>query len=125
MTDDPGNPYLDFLKKYNPIPVTGHGVEHFFKALAFNRIIMSNSTFCWWFTFISAAKEIYLPIINGNRMGSWNLMDLSHIDLRLDWPEVTHVYNIPNWGNPCPGPTEQEKTEANNFGKYSKTLFLP
>ena len=125
MTDDPRNPYLNFLKKYNPIPITGHGSEHFFKALAFNRIIMSNSTFCWWFTFVSSAKEIYLPIINGNRMGSWNLADLSHIDLRLDWPEVTHVYNISNWGNPCPGPTEQEKVEALAFGKYSKTMFLP
>jgi len=125
MTDDPGNQYLDIFKKYNPIMVSGWGVEHFFKALGFKKIVMSNSTFCWWFTFISDAKEIYFPMINGNRCGSWCLQHLPAIDLRLDWPEVTHVYNIPNWGpNPCPGPTNAERTEALAFGVKSKTLFL-
>ncbi len=124
MTDDPDNSYLDIFKKYNPIPITGYGIEHFFKAISFKRIVMSNSTFCWWFTFVSDAKEIYFPMINGNRCGSWCLQHLPAIDLRLDWPEVTHVYNIPNWGNPLPGPTDQEKAEALTFGKKSKTLFL-
>jgi len=125
MTDDPGNPYLDIFNKYDPILVTGYGVEHFFKALAFKRIVMSNSTFCWWFTFVSDAKEIYFPMINGNRCGSWCLGHLPSIDLRLDWPEVTHVYNIPNWGSPLPGPTDQERAEALSFSKYSKIVFLP
>lgn len=125
MTDDPTNPYLNVFNKYSPILVTGHGVEHFFKALAFRRIVMSNSTFCWWFTFVSSAQEIYLPMINGNRCGSWCLGHLPSIDLRLDWPEVTHVYNIPNWGpSPCPGPTDLEREEAFSFGKHSKTIFL-
>lgn len=125
MTDDPSNPYLDVLKKYNPIPVTGYGVEHFFKAIAFKRIVMSNSTFCWWFTFVSDAKEIYFPMINGNRCGSWCLGHLPvGIDLRWDWPEVTNVYNIPNWRNPLPGPTDTERAEAIIFGRKSKTLFL-
>ncbi len=124
MTDDPKNPYLDFFAKYNPKPIAGYGLEHFEKALAFKRIIMSNSTFCWWFTFLSEATEIYFPMINGNRCGSWCLSHLPSIDLRLDWPEVTHVYNIPNWGSPCPGPTEQEKAEALAFGKNSKVIFL-
>jgi hypothetical protein len=124
MTDDPDNSYLDVFKKYDPIPVSGLGVEHFFKALAFKKIVMSNSTFCWWFTFVSDAKEIYFPMINGNRCGSWCLGHLPSIDLRWDWPEVTNVYNIPNWGNSLPGPTDQERAEAIAFGKKSKILFL-
>jgi hypothetical protein len=124
MTDDPGNPYLDIFRKYNPIIVTGNGVEHFFKALAFKKIVMSNSTFCWWFTFLSDAKEIYFPMINGDRCGSWCLGHLPSIDLRLDWPEVTHIYNIPNYGNSCSGPTDSERAEALAFGVKSKTLFL-
>jgi hypothetical protein len=124
MTDDPGNPYLDIFKKYNPIPVTGFGVEHFFKALGFKRIVMSNSTFCWWFTFVSEATEIYFPMINGNRCGSWCLGHLPSIDLRWDWPEVTTVYNVPNWGSPLADPTDAEQAEALVFGKKSKTLFL-
>jgi hypothetical protein len=124
MTDDPSDSYLDIFKKYNPITVTGNGVEHFRKALGFKRIVMSNSTFCWWFTFVSEAKEIYFPMINGNRCGSWCLGHLPAIDLRLDWHEVTHVYNIPNWGSPLPGPTDEERAEAIAFGRFSKTLFL-
>jgi hypothetical protein len=87
---------------------------------------MSNSTFCWWFTFLSNAKEIYFPVLNGNRCGSWCLQSInSGIDLRLDLPEVTHVYNIPNWGsNKCPGITDKEKAEAVSFSKNSKVLFL-
>lgn len=125
MTDEPGHPYLDFLAAYNPKLIAGYGLEHFKKALTFKRIIMSNSTFCWWFTFLSEAKEIYFPMINGNRCGSWCLSHLPTIDLRLDWPEVTHVYNIPNWGlPPCPGPSEQERNEALSFSKDSKAIFL-
>jgi hypothetical protein len=126
MTDDPSDPYLGFLSKWNPIPVTGYGPEHFFKALAFKRIVMSNSTFCWWFTFVSEATEIYLPMLNGYRCGSWCLDHLPAIDLRLDWPEVTHVYNIPNWKPvpACAGPTDVQRAEALAFSKKSKTLFL-
>ena len=125
MTDSPGHPYLNHLIPYHPVVIPGYGVEHFFRALGFNRIIMSNSTFCWWFTFLSSAKEIYFPMLNGNRCGSWCVSSLPAIDLRLDWPEVTHVYNIPNWGpNPCSGPTKNEMGEAVAFSKRSKVLFL-
>jgi|GEM_PF-4430426 len=125
MTDDPSHEYLNNIKKFNPILIPGYGVEHFRKAISFKRIIMSNSTFCWWFTFVSDAHEIFFPMINGNRCGSWCISHLPAIDLRLDLPEVTHVYNIPNWNSPCPNPTDQEKEEAISFGKKSKTLFLP
>lgn len=125
MTDDPGHYYLDVFAKYNPVLVPGYGLEHFFRALAFKRIVMSNSTFCWWFTFVSEAKEIYFPMLNGNRCGSWCLDALPAIDLRWDWPEVTTVYDIPSWGQtPCPGPTEAQREEARLFAKKSKILFL-
>lgn len=125
MTDDIGSPYLRVFDRYGPAYISGNPTEHFRRALAFNRIIMSNSTFCWWFTFLASAKEIYFPMINGNRCGSWCLDHLPAIDLRLDWPEVTHVYNVSNWGpNPCHGPTDEQRAEALSFSKKSKTLFL-
>jgi hypothetical protein len=127
MTDDPNSPYLECLAKYKPVIVTGYGAEHFMKALAFKKIVMSNSTFCWWFTFASSAREIYLPMVNGDRLGSWCTGHLLvGIDLRLDLPEVTHVYNIPNFGpNPCPPLTDDQRTEAVNFSRRSRALFLP
>lgn len=124
MTDDFSDPYLGVFKKYNPITVPGNGVEHFFKALAFKRIVMSNSTFCWWFTFVSDAKEVYFPMINGNRCGSWCLGHLPSIDLRLDLPGVTHVYNIPAYGVATNTITDNERAEAESFGKQSKSFVL-
>lgn len=126
MTDEPCNPYLDCLSKYNPELVTGYGPEHFFKAMAFKRIVMSNSTFCWWFVFLSDATEVYLPMLNGYRCGSWCLDHLPAIDLRIDLPWVTHVYNIPNAGpHPaCPGPNSGQRDEAMAYGKNSKAIFL-
>ena len=124
MTDDPKHEYLRVFDRYNPEYITGYGPEHFLKAIGFNRIVMSNSTFCWWFTFLSDAEEIYFPMINGGRCGSWCIDHLPAIDLRLDLPGVTHVYNIPNWTVPCTGPTEAQVEEALTFGKYSRVIFL-
>jgi hypothetical protein len=127
MTDGPINhPYLNHFAKFSPIIIKGYGSEHFFAALAFNRIIMSNSTFCWWFSFISRATEIYLPMVNGSRCGSWSVGQLPNIDLRLDIPEVTHVYNITNWGaHQCQGPTAEECLNFHTFHKNSRLIFLP
>jgi len=126
MTDDPENPYLDCLSKYNPEVIPGYGPEHFFKALAFRRVVMSNSTFCWWHVFLSDAWEVYLPMLNGYRCGSWCLDHLPAIDLRLDLPGVTHVYNVPNAGPfpMCLGPTDEQRVEAMAYGKHSKAFFL-
>lgn len=123
MTDDPCHPYLDMLWKCSPRIIHGAGVEHFRAALSFKRIIMSNSTFCWWFTFLSDAREIYLPMLNGGRCGSWCVDHLPQIDLRLDLPGVTHVYNIPSRGETSVI-TDAQRIEAMAFGKTSKALFL-
>ena len=126
MTDDPDNAYLDCFKKYSPELITGSGPEHFFKAIGFNRIIMSNSTFCWWFTFLSDAQEVFMPMLNGNRCGSWCTGQLPDIDLRLDLPGVTHVYNVPNTVPPnmCVSPTDTQIDELMSYGKYAHAYFL-
>ena len=126
MTDDPENSYLNIFRKYNPELITGSGPEHFFKALGFKRIVMSNSTFCWWFTFLSDAQEIFLPMLNGNRCGSWCLDHLPEIDLRLDLAGVRHVYNIPNLGPKpmCIGPNADQIDEARYYGRFSTPVFL-
>jgi hypothetical protein len=124
MTDEPRSPYLEFLDQYSPEYISGTPVEHFAIGSSFKRIVMSNSTFCWWFTFVTDATEIYFPMINGNRCGSWCLGALPTIDLRLDWPEVTTVYNIPNWKSPMAGPNEYDIKLAMLSAVESKILFL-
>ena len=121
MTDDPGNPYLRFFDQYNPIIVEGHGIEHFFKALAFKRIVMSNSTFCWWFTFVSEATEVWFPMLNGGRCGSWCLNHLPTIDLRLNLPGFTHIYNVQNTLRDCPVITDAQREEAYSFSSPGKS----
>jgi len=126
MTDEKSrHPYLNYFWKYRPQYVNGWGVKHFARGASFKRIVMSNSTFCWWFTFASKAKEIYFPMINGARCGSWSIGQLPAIDLRWDWPEVTTVYNVRNWGpNPDSPPSLVQAAEAQAFAKNSKNLFL-
>ena len=125
MTDgNPNDSYFDWLKKYEHTVISGYGLEHFNKALAFKRIIMSNSTFCWWFTFLSNAAEIYFPMANGSRCGAWCTGQLPGIDLRLDLPEVTHVYNVPYWQHPEAPLGEVKRAELAMWHKKSKIVFL-
>lgn len=125
MTDDPGHEYLRVFDKYAPGVVSGHGAEHFLKALAFHRIVLSNSTFAWWFALMSSAFEICMPMPNGRRCGSWSIGQLSGgVDLRLDLPEVTIVYDVPLLGQACPRLTDDERVEALAFSKRSRVEFL-
>jgi len=54
------------LDPYNPIYVEGTPAEDFRFMLSFKRMILSNSGFAWWAGFLSAAEEIYAPIMGAN-----------------------------------------------------------
>lgn len=60
VTDDPGNSYLRVFDKYKPIVVQGGPVEHFRVLRNARRLIMSNSTFCWWAAFLGSAEKLYI-----------------------------------------------------------------
>jgi len=53
-------PYLKAFKKYNPIIVPSSPVNDFHFIKNFDKIICSNSTFCWWAAFLSEANTIYV-----------------------------------------------------------------
>ncbi len=51
--------YLSYFYKYNPLVQSGGIKEDFEFIASFDKIICSNSTFCWWAAFLSNASKIY------------------------------------------------------------------
>jgi hypothetical protein len=49
------------LADYDPVYVDGTPHEHFIFLMRFDRMVMSNSTFCWWAAFLSHARELHAP----------------------------------------------------------------
>jgi hypothetical protein len=49
------------LMRYDPIIYDASPIEHFAFITCFHRIVLSNSTFAWWASFLSNAEEIYAP----------------------------------------------------------------
>lgn len=77
--DEPGDPFLENFKKYNPIVVSTRSITQLLHSMmpwdeisklnfddfvfihSFNKIVISHSTYCWWAAFLSDAEEIYAP----------------------------------------------------------------
>lgn len=55
----PSEPYLKPFLKYDPIVVESDPINDFHFIRRFDKIICSNSTYCWWAAFLSDAKRIY------------------------------------------------------------------
>jgi hypothetical protein len=51
--------YLSYFRPYNPIVVGKTPGEDFNFIRSFDKIVCSNSTFCWWASFLSHASTIY------------------------------------------------------------------
>jgi len=52
--------YLGYFRPYKPIIVSGTtAMQDFDFIRSFNKIVCSNSTFCWWASFLSEAETIY------------------------------------------------------------------
>lgn len=64
-TDDPNDKYIKQFEKYKP-DMSLNNYTVYRKLLLysfFKKIVMSTSTFCWWFSFLSKNSEIYIPEI--------------------------------------------------------------
>lgn len=51
--------YLSNFSKFDPLVVTGGPRTDWSYLRSFDRIVCSNSTFCWWAAFFSEARRIY------------------------------------------------------------------
>ena len=60
-SDDFNSEMLDGFAPYNPIFLFGPPLVHYSFASLFNKMVMSQSTFCWWIAWMSDATEIYFP----------------------------------------------------------------
>jgi hypothetical protein len=75
------------LADYEPVYVDGTPLEHFSFLMRFDRMVMSNSTFCWWAAFLSNASELHAPA-----------PAVPGVDLRIpdrgyrEWPAETEVF---------------------------------
>jgi hypothetical protein len=87
---------LDGFAEYNPIFLFGPPLVHYSFASLFNKMVMSQSTFCWWIAWLSEAKEIYLPFAAD---GYWSekrftRQDNSRINLIVDEERYHYVKEI-------------------------------
>ncbi len=60
-TDDTSDPFLKRFKKYNAVVCRTNPLSNLKLTMAARKIVISQSTFCWWAAFLSQAKEIYFP----------------------------------------------------------------
>ncbi|MBK8161633.1 MAG: alpha-1,2-fucosyltransferase [Gammaproteobacteria bacterium] len=86
-TDKPADPCLNKFKKYSPIIHHVDPLQDFFFMMSFNKIIQSQSTFSWWASFLSQARQIYAPI---PLLGVWSSFH-PETDLKVD-DESRYVY---------------------------------
>lgn len=86
-TDDSNDPFVRyFVQKYNAIITNNNFLDDFYFIASFDKIIMSQSTFCWWAAFLSNAREIYFPI---PKKGYWSKK--SEIDLRVNEKRYNYI----------------------------------
>jgi len=95
-SDDMESEMLDEFSEYNPIFLFGPPLVHYSFASLFNKMVMSQSTFCWWIAWLSEAKEIYLPFTAD---GYWSEKrftreDDSRINLVVDEDRYHYVKEI-------------------------------
>jgi hypothetical protein len=88
------------LAEYDPVYLDGPPIAHLANFLAFNRIVLSNSTFAWWGGYLSHASEIYAPH-SGDRRGfaftGWEDVDLHMREERyraVDVPAFSRVTEL-------------------------------
>lgn len=86
VTDDINHPDIQFLKnKYNCNTYSSNPENDFIFLTNSNKIVMSQSTYCWWASFISKAETIYYPLVNdNNHSGIWFVKPWLNIDLFVE-----------------------------------------
>lgn len=60
VTDDPNDTdYFRHFRYFNPAIINSSVKDDFYFIMSFDKVIMSNSTFSWWATFLGDASTIY------------------------------------------------------------------
>ena len=59
VTDNPDPRYLSHFRKFDPVVVSSGAAGDWRYLRSFDRIVCSNSSFCWWAAFFSRAGRIY------------------------------------------------------------------
>jgi hypothetical protein len=144
ITDAPAHSFIKQFAKYKPIMLSGDPLVHFVYGLSFENVVMSNSTFCWWHTVLSSKlKKAVFPMPTHSDHGAYSLAKLfkEFLDLRIDDPRFTYIYNINTWGRLVPpvstraelGPCDyfhsthvsrQQQISAFNYHRVSEVLIL-
>jgi len=76
------------FEKYNPIYfVQDHYMDTFNFVRLFNRIVISQSSYCWWIAYLSNAQEVYYPVVQN---GPWIIPSVVNEDLRVN--EDRYIY---------------------------------
>ena len=83
VTDSPNHKHIKKLKSMFNIKVISNTPKDDFNFLCNSKnLIISQSTFAWWASFLSKAKNIYFPVINDyNSNGIWYNQPKRNIDL--------------------------------------------
>lgn len=68
LTDDPGDPFFRRFAPWRPLFSTGTALEDLRFMSAARRIVMSQSTFSWWATFLGDPEEVICPMPS---FGTW------------------------------------------------------
>jgi len=82
------------FRKFDPLYIAGSPIDDFRFMIGFNRIILSQSTFAWWASFLSQAEEIHAPVPLSNSTPFERTYP--HINLRVDDESRYHyVHEVP------------------------------
>ena len=79
VTDNPGDVFINQFNMYNPIIINEGQILDFKFIMSFDNIVLSQSTFSWWASFLSDASKIAFPIPS---YGYWS-EERQDIDLRV------------------------------------------
>ena len=68
VTDAPKDPFFNRFKAWRPRFFSGSALEQLAFMIRARRLVLSQSTFCWWAAFLGNQEEVYAPL---PRSGIW------------------------------------------------------
>jgi hypothetical protein len=92
------HPMIQKFLRWEPEFIQGNQAEDFKALHSFNRIALPISTFSWWATYLSEAREIFFPVFDHGLW--WGRPDVPHagvIDLRVHEPRYIYYRPPSTW----------------------------
>jgi hypothetical protein len=69
VTDDADDPFFSHFGRWHPQFISGTALEQMLFMARSRRLVMSQSTFCWWPTFLGDVAEVVCPV---PAFGAWS-----------------------------------------------------